>query len=564
MLEELVVKDFALIDRLSVDFGEGLNILTGETGAGKSIIVGSLGFLLGGKADVDSIRSGKEETSVSAVIRIGEKNNLAREWLASRDIPLDEDRVLLRRSLKRNGRSVAYIQDVPVSRNELSDFTSFLFDIHGQHEHQALMKVESHRQYVDRFAGIEDEVAAFTSLFLEVSEKKKAFQAAVEAERGRDDRIELLNFAIDEITQAKVLPGETAELEAEAKRLSEFEKLAGLVSGASQLLLDDENSAIGILRKAKAQLDAAVSVDAALEPLAMRIADAFYEAEDAAEQVRSYKDNLRYDPGRLEIVEERLAFLYKLKKKYGPDEEAVLAYRTSAENELDELNRFEENRSALAKEIADKEKETAQKAKVLSDKRAAASVQLSARVTEILATLGMAKARFKVDVRLKGDAAAGRICGPWGIDDVQFLIAPNQGEDMRDLVKIASGGELSRVMLAIKTVLANADTVETLIFDEIDTGIGGEVALSVGEHLMTLGRGKQIFCITHLASIAVRADNHLKVVKGLEGDRTTTTVVAVAPDARRQEIARMLAGDAAGEAALAHADELLQKYGVRG
>ncbi|MFA6507258.1 MAG: DNA repair protein RecN [Treponemataceae bacterium] len=564
MLEELVVKDFALIDRLTVEFDEGLNILTGETGAGKSIIVGALGFLLGCKTDADSIRSGKDETSVSAVLKIDGKNSLALEWLRAHDISPDEGRIMLRRSLKRSGRSVAYIQDAPVSRNELADFTSFLFDIHGQHEHQALMKVESHRQYLDRFAGIGDEVAAFTSLFLDLSEKRKELQIAVEAEKGRDQRIELLNFAIEEINSAKVLAGESAGLEAEAKRLSEYEKLAGLISGASQLLIDDENSAIALLRKAMAQLEAAALVDETLQLVAKRITDVFYEAEDASEQIRNYRDDLRYDPDRLEAVEERLALLYKLKKKYGSDEEAILSYQVEAEKEIDSLNRIEENRTALAKEIAEKEKEVSLKAKVLSEKRISAAVSLGSRITEILATLGMAKARFKVSVLLKGDASSGRICGPWGIDDVQFLIAPNQGEEMRDLVKIASGGELSRVMLAIKTVLANADTVETLIFDEIDTGIGGEVALSVGEHLKTLGHGKQIFCITHLASIAVRADNHLKVLKGIDGERTTTTVIAVDSAMRREEIARMLAGDAVGEAALAHADELLQKYGSRG
>jgi len=329
-------------------------------------------------------------------------------------------------------------------------------------------------------------------------------------------------------------------------------------------LIDEEGSTVALLRKAKAQLEAASLVDDSLVPQARRIGDLFYEVEDASEQVRSYKDGLRYDPERLEAVEERLAFLHKLKKKYGQDENAVLEYREKAEAELSELSRIEESRAVLEKEIFVLEKEISRAAHGLSEKRAVAASELGSRICDILATLGMAKARFLVRVSAKGDASAGRVCGPWGIDDVQFLIAPNQGESMRELVKIASGGELSRVMLAIKTVLAKADTVETLVFDEIDTGIGGEVALSVGEHLKTLGIGKQIFSITHLASIAVRADNHLKVLKGVAGDRTATTVVAVDPQSRRGEIARMLAGDSAGEAALAHADELLAKYGRRG
>lgn len=564
MLEELVVKDYALIDRLSVEFDRGLNILTGETGAGKSIIVGALGFLLGGKADTDSIRSGRDETTVSAVLNIDENNSGALSWLKDHEISSDDGRIVMRRSLKRNGRNSAYIQDVSVSRGDLAEFTSFLFDIHGQHEHQALMKVETHRLYLDRFAGIEEEVRVFTSSFMDLSDKKKALLAAIDAEQGRAQRIELLAFAVEEIRNAKISPGEIASLEAEARRLSEYEKIASLVSGAVQLLLEEESSGIALLRKAKTQLEAAASVDESLGQFAKRLADIFYEAEDASEQIRAYRDGLRYDPERLEAVEERLAEIYKLRKKYGPDEESVIAYGLNAEKELEELGRIEESRAELAKEISALEKTVSQTAKAISEKRIAASAVLGARITEILATLGMSKARFKVDVRPKGDASSGRVCGPWGIDEVQFLISPNQGEDMRELVKIASGGELSRVMLAIKTVLAKADTVETLIFDEVDTGIGGEVALSVGEHLKTLGTGKQIFCITHLASIAVRADNHLKVIKGIDGDRTTTTVMPVDHSARKSEIARMLAGDSAGEAALAHADELLEKYRGRG
>jgi DNA repair protein RecN (Recombination protein N) len=560
MLEELTVRDFALIDRLTVEFDRGLNILTGETGAGKSIIVGALGFLLGGKADIDSIRAGREETAVSAVLRIDDGNAGASAWLKEHDIAPEEGRIVLRRSLKRTGRQPAYIQDAPVTRGDLADFTSFLFDIHGQHEHQALMKVDAHRQYLDRFAGIEAEVAEFSASFYALSDKKKELLAAIDAEKGRDQRIELLAFAVEEISLAKLVPGESAELEAEALRLSEYEKLAGLVSGAVQQLVEDEPSAIGLLRKAKAQLETAASIDVSLEQSAKRISDLFYEAEDAFDQVRSYRNDLRYDPERLEAIEERLAAIHKLKKKYGADEDAVLSYRLNAEQELDRLNKVGENRAELTKEIAELEKEIARKARFLSEKRTEASAVLGSRITAILATLGMSKARFKVSVTPKGDAAGGRVCGPWGTDEVQFLIAPNLGEEMKELVKIASGGELSRVMLAIKTVLASADTVETLIFDEVDTGIGGEVALAVGEHLKALGGGKQIFCITHLASIAVRADNHLMVIKGIDGDRTTTTVIPLEPAERRKEIARMLAGDSAGEAALAHADELLEKY----
>lgn len=563
MLEELIVKDYALIDRLAVEFDDGLNILTGETGAGKSIIVGALSFLLGGKADTDIVRTGSEEASVSAVIRYDGANGDVAEWLKGREIASEDGRLVLRRTLKRSGRGSAYIQDVPVTRNDLVEFTSLLFDIHGQHEHQALLKAESHRKYLDRFAGIENEVAEFTARFQALAESKKAAADALEAERGRDERVELLRYAVEEISKVAPISGESLQLEAEAKRLADFEKLAGTVSGAATALFDEEFSALSLLRKAKTQAEGGAAIDPSLEEIAKRIGDLFYEVEDVSDQLRSYRDDLRYDPERLEAVEDRLAVLYRLKKKYGADEDAVLRYRLDAEAEIDSLARVEEDRAKLETEITALEREVSRRATELSGKRTAAAATLGTRITAILATLGMPKARFSVSVNAKGQGAGGRVCGPWGADDIEFLISSNLGESERPLIRIASGGELSRVMLAVKTVLAAADTVETLVFDEIDTGIGGEVALAVGEHLAGLGMTKQIFCITHLASIAVRADNHLKVEKKVEGERTVTSLAAIPGEKRREEIARMLAGDSAGNAALAHADELLARYQKR-
>ena len=560
MLEELIIKDFALIDRLAVSFENGLNILTGETGAGKSIVVGSIGFLLGGKAEIDSIREGSDETIVSAVVRIDDDNEDALEWLKNKEIFPDNGRVLIRRSLKRTGRSVVFIQETTVSRVELVEFSGFLFDLHGQHEHQLLLKPESHRRYLDRFAGIEAEVQAFTVAFSDLSIKKKQLEESMASEKDRDQKIELLKFEIDEIAQANITPGETASLEDDAKKLASFEKLASIVTGLSESLFDDEKSALNLLRKIKSQIEVAKTIDSSIGPYSEKISDMYYELEDISDQIKSYRDDLEFDPTRLESIEERLTFLFKLKKKYGSSEEAIAEYRLTAQNELDALSRLGENRDALTKTISELEKTVSRQALELSDERKKASGILSLRITEILNTLGMRKASFSVSLNRKGDSSSGRICGPTGIDNVEFLIAPNQGEPMRELTRIASGGELSRVMLAIKTVLANADTVETLIFDEIDTGIGGEVALSVGEHLKGLGKSKQIFCITHLASIAVRADNHFKVIKIIDGGRTTTRIDPITGEKKRDEIARMLAGDSVGSAALAHADELISKY----
>ncbi|HCM25298.1 MAG: DNA repair protein RecN [Treponema sp. GWB1_62_6] len=561
MLEELVIRDFALIDRLSVEFDSGLNIVTGETGAGKSIIIGALSFLLGAKADIDIIRTGSDETSVSGVILIGADNADAQTWLAEKGIGSEDGRIVLRRVLKRSNRGSAYVQETPVSRSELALLTSFLFDIHGQHEHQALLRIDTHRRYLDRFAGIEGEVKEFTDRFYALCEGREELEALAAAEKGRDDKAEILAHAVEEIGRAALFQGEGEALEAEAKRLADFDKLAAGVGSAAGLLFEDEGSALLALRKAKAQLDAAEGMDTALAPIAKRVSDLFYEAEDAFNQLRAYKDDLRHDPERLEAVEERLALLFRLKKKYGRTEEEILEYAASAAAEIEALGRAEADRTELEKRLAELEKEVSRRAATIREKRVAAALTLGERITSILATLGMPKSRFSVSVQPKGQGS--RVCNQWGADEVQFLISPNIGEPLRELVRIASGGELSRVMLAVKTVLADSDTIETLVFDEIDTGIGGEVALAVGKHLAEIGKHKQIFCITHLASIAVRADNHLMVEKIVEGNRTTTILSPVDKGRRREEIARMLAGDSAGNAALAHADELLVRYGQR-
>jgi DNA repair protein RecN (Recombination protein N) len=574
MLEELSIRNYALIDSLSLSFENGLNILTGETGAGKSIIVGSLSFLLGGKADTDMIRTGSEEASVSAVIGINERNQDVLDWLSGRDIETDDNTIVVRRNIKSSGRSSIYVQNVPLTRGDLAELMGLLFDLHGQHDHESLLRRETHRRCLDRFAGLEGEAAEFNALFLALGEKKKALELSLNSERNREERIEILSYAVDEITKAAPKAGETRELEAEAQRLSSFEKLSRETEAAAAFLFDGEASALTAARKARSSMEAAASMDESLSGLCKRMEDIYYETEDLAEELRIYRDGLSYEPGRLEEVEDRLGLLFRLKKKYASrpasdgeggkqdDEEAILAYRVQAEQEIEALSQSEENREKLKTEIAGLEKTIAAAAARLSAGRGEAALRLGEQINAILRRLGMPKARFAVNSASKGRGPGGNlICGPWGADEVEFRIAANPGEPLKDLARIASGGELSRVMLAIKTVLARSDTIETLVFDEIDTGIGGEVALAVGEYLEKIGAIKQIFCITHLASIAVRADNHIRVEKKDAAGRTQTTVRVLSGRTRREEIARMLAGDSAGTAALAHAGDLLSKYG---
>ncbi|MCL2440913.1 MAG: DNA repair protein RecN [Treponema sp.] len=578
MLEELSIRNYALIDSINLSFRPGFNVLTGETGAGKSIIVGSLSFLLGGKTEVDVIRSGCEEASVSAVISVNKNNKDVLEWLKTRDIECEEDgdlsqTIIVRRNIKTTGRGSVFIQNIPVTRQDLTEFMSLLFDLHGQHNHESLLRKESHRRYLDRFAELEDDVSDFSKTFLELSEKRKAMEVSLKSDREREERLELLNFAVEEITKANIKTGEIRELEQEGQKLTDFEKLIGFINTASESFSEAEVSVISLTRRAKNAMDSASSVDTSLCEINRRFENLYYEIEDIAGDFRAYRSKLTFDPQRLEEVNDRLALLYKLKKKYvkvggiqASDEEAILSYKIEAEAEIETLCCAEENREKLKAAISALEKAVITKALSLREKRTASSVKLSSLITGILKHLGMPNANFKIAVNPKQNEAGLPSFGPYGSEDIEFLISANTGEPLKDLARIASGGELSRVMLAIKTALLSSEKqeetggVETLVFDEIDTGIGGEVALKVGEYLTKIGQFKQIFCVTHLASIAVRADNHFKVDKKTESGRTYTGIGPLSAEGRRKEIARMLAGDA-GEAALAHADDLIKKYG---
>lgn len=564
MLEELSIRDFAIIERVSIRFEKGLNLLTGETGAGKSILIGALGFLLGGKADTGIIRAGAEETLVSGLLDAsGSPEALA--WLAERGIEAEDGAVVVRRGLRRNGRGAVYIQNAPATRQDLADLTSFLVDIHGQHEHQSLMKVENHRRLLDRFARTEDEANAFARDFADLSAKRRSMERMAQGERERAREIELLRFAVDEIRAAKPRSGEEDELRDEERRLAQFEKLRDAVLAARDALTGAGDAALPALRRARSSVEAAQAVDPRLGELARRVDDSYYELEDVADALRAWTEGQGADPARLEAVEERLAQLQKLRKKYGPSIEDVIAYGSEGEERLERLENWEEDREALLAEIAAMEKDLYARALALSDKRRAAAAMLEERIVSVVRTLGMPHARFSVRLARKEASEDGKaVVGQWGVDEIEFLIAANKGEAPRELARIASGGELSRVMLALKTAFAESDTVGTLLFDEIDTGIGGEVALSVGEHLQTLARARQVLCVTHLASIAARADNHYRVEKAIDQERTTTRVSRLEGEERAREIARMLAGDPHGGTSLAHAAELLGRYAPRG
>ena len=575
MLEDLTIKDFALIDYDYLEFKEGFTVLSGETGAGKSILIGALSFLLGGKAEISQIRTGKKEASVCGTFVI--KSEKVRdvlteedealnscEWLKKHGIEVENNRVLLRRFIKDTGKSSAWINDTPVTRNELAQFSAFLVDIHGQHEHQSLMKVLEHRKYLDSRAGISGDVEIFTKKYAELVSKRKELEKYSMSDSERLRNLDMMTFAVKEISEAKIKKDEDVSLEDEQTRLVSYEKIYSDIVSINQMMNDDEKSVVSLLKKIRRDASHLAELDKSVSDLDSRLESAFYELSDVADEFCNYQNSLVFDQNRLQQVEDRLSLIYNLKKKYASSINAPLSevfdYLENAQHYIEENGEGNNYKEKLESEIKKLEKDVLISAENLSKKRKDTAGILNTEVNEILSKLGMKGTRFEVSIKQKSGTDLQQNCGPYGKDDIEFMISANPGNPLLPLAKIASGGELSRVMLALKTIFAQTDSVDTLIFDEIDTGIGGEVAVAVGSHLKNLAKKRQIFCITHLASIAVYADNQIKIEKTVSGEITSSNVRVIEGEERVSEIARMLSGDSNTEQSLEHARLLLSKY----
>lgn len=566
MLEDLSIKDFAIIESEHIEFSNGFTVLSGETGAGKSILIGAMSFLLGGKSDVNQIRSGAHEAQVSGTFYLDSKENQnpALEWLNDHGIETENNRILLRRYIRDNGRAGAWIGSTPVNRTDLAEFSSFLVDIHGQHEHQSLMRIPEHRKFLDARAGILPEVSAFTALYMELVEKRRLLAQLDSSDADRARKIDMYNFAVKEIEDAKLKPEEDIQLEEEENRLSSYEKLFAGVDSIRNMLDGGDESVVSLLKKIRRESQNISILDKTLSSLDTRIESAFYELNDISEEFGSYANKLVYDPSHLQEVQDRLSLIYSLKKKYASSQSAplkeVFDYYENAQKSLEQLGAGSENREELMKSVSELEKKVYLAGKNLSEKRRATGDKLASEVEALLKNLGMNGTRFAVSITAKPGDQIEQKCGPYGFDNIEFLISANPGSPLLPLAKIASGGEISRVMLALKTIFAQNDPVQTLVFDEIDTGIGGEVAVAVGSHMKALAKNRQIFCITHLASIAVYADNQIKIEKGVAEGKTVSNVHPIQGEERVAEIARMLSGDADSAASIEHARAMLEKY----
>ncbi len=555
MLTELRIRNFALIDRLSVQMGPGLNVLSGETGAGKSIVVGALSLLLGERASADVVRAGEERATVEGAFDVPEGSEVAAR-LADYGIDIDEGRVILKREVAVEGRSRAWINGSPATVGQLGQIGGALVNLHGQHQHQTLLRPPEQMAILDAFGGseqlakgVEDAHAALHRILDDIGTLERRQQEAAQ-------RADYLRFQVEEIEGAAIEPGEAERLADEAQRLSHAEELLSLASSVEAAVAGDEASANSVLGAVRRQLDQLVRIDPAQAPLVELFDTAYYALEEMATRLDAYALVVEYDPERLEAVRSRQDLLYRLGKKYGPSLEEILATLEKAKAELALVDDADWTIAELNRKEAEARAVLDARAAELSAMRAAAAASLSAEVGRILPELGMEGGVFEVRLTPLSVTEAR------GAEDVEFMVSLNRGFEPRPLATVASGGELSRVMLALKTILARLDSVPTLIFDEVDAGIGGRVALQVGEKMRQVAAQHQVLAITHLPQIAARAHRHLLVRKASGGDRVSTEVSVLSDESRITELARMLGGDPESDASLAHARELLEKGGM--
>ncbi|MBW1721039.1 MAG: DNA repair protein RecN [Deltaproteobacteria bacterium] len=563
MLVQLTISNFAIINHLEIHFKEGLNILSGETGAGKSIIINAVNLILGGRASSDLIRTGAPEARVEALFHLP-RSHPAGDLLKEFGIPFDEE-ILVKRIISREGRNRIAINGSLATLHMLSRIGSLLVSISGQHEHQSLLKPENHLYILDAFGGLTDEREAIGEIFGDYRRLKETIHLLEKEIELGEEKLELARFQVTEIDRAEIHEGEDQDLEEEKKRLRYAEQLMNAMGEAYRILYEDKDAVISRLSHCVKELEKGSEIDGRLEPIRDAVASASVELEEAAFDLRELRQRVFNDPHRLEEVEERLQILNRLKRKYGPTLGDVLRHRERISLSEENLARKKEELREIHRESADREQELLSRAASISEKRKKVAMGIEKAVKRELAMLGMKGTRFQVGFEtLKeiGDPGAGsriEAIGPDGWDRVEFLISPNIGEELRPLSKIASGGELSRVMLALKTILARSASVETIIFDEVDAGIGGATAEVVGEKLQSLARYHQLLCISHLHQIASKGTTHFLVEKKVTAGRTQTVISELDEEGRVKEIARMLGGKTVSSRALAHARELLDQ-----
>lgn len=555
MLTELRIRNFAIIDAVTLPLERGLNVLSGETGAGKSIIVGALGLLLGERGSADLVRPGAERASVEGVFELDGRDDLV-ALIDERGIEAEDGTVVLKREIAASGRGRAWINGTPVTATVLAEVGRALVNLHGQHEAQTLLDDSSQRQILDAFAGGGPALADVASAHAELATIRRSIEEITRRRADAEKRADYLRHVAREIEEAKLVPGEDVALEDEARVLENADELRSLAESVASFLSDEEEGALARLTGAHRALGQIGRIDANAARLQELYDTGFYAIDELARAAEEYARSVELDPERLSEVRARRELIFRLSKKYGGTLADVITTAQEARAELDLLDSAEFDVAQLRRQSDEASARLQAAAERLTQLRTTAASAISKAVTGVLPDLGMDSGRFIVVLQPRAEI------GAEGAEDVEFRVALNLGYEPRPLARVASGGELSRVMLALKTVLATVDDVPTLVFDEVDAGIGGRVGLQVGDTMRRVAEEHQVFAISHLPQIAARAHHHIVVAKGAKGGVTTADITVLTPSARVAEIARMLGGDPESKASRAHARELLQAAGA--
>lgn len=551
MLRELYIENLAVIEKATIEFSDKLNVFTGETGAGKSILINGINAILGQRVTKDIVRTGTDKAVISALFT--DLGDNVTQVLDELGISCEDGQLFLTREIRSDGGSVARVNSRAVNVSVLKAIGETLVTIHGQHDNQILMAPERHIEILDSYAESEELIEDYRSSFRELQGVAKKINKIKTEQSKKEFRIAELTDIVEEINALNIHSGEDKEIEAELNVSKNAVAISEALYAAKQLLSgdDDTDGAVEITQRASQAVEGYTDIMSEISPLYERLNSAAIEMEDISEEIGSLLDNLDVDPKRFDYLNQRSDELRRIMKKYGPELDDVLETLENSQNELDELSGAEQSLDELNKEKERLLAEVSKKAKALSDHRKKAGERFVAQVTEELEFLNMPKVKLVVEQK------TGKLTIN-GMDSIEFLISANLGEEPKPIAKIASGGELSRIMLALKNVIAEKDSIGTLIFDEIDTGVSGRAAQKIGIKLKQISRLRQVLCVTHLAQMAVMADNHLLIEKNIQGDRTVTTVRTLDHEQRKYEIARIMGGENITELMLENAEQYLK------
>ncbi len=565
MLKSLRIRNFAIVENLEIDFFSGLNVLTGATGAGKSIIIGAFDLALGERASSEMIRTGADSAMVEAVFETRSKSEIGK-LLTEFGIVNTEDQLIIRREISTKGVSRCFLNDRQVTLTNLKLIGDQLADLHGQHQHQSLLNPAEHLSYLDNYAETGDLLDRVSDGYHKLKKKLNDLEELKRIDKISREKKELYQFQLKDISGANLSIEEEKELSSQKKILENAETLFQIASSVYEELYNREGSIIERLSSFKKELEKGEGYDKRLREHIEALDSASLHLSETSRFLENYKESLDFDPGRLEQIRERLNLISTLKKKYGQSIREVLDYAVKIKNELDKIENRDELIQKMENEIRDLKGYLKKDSLLLSDKRQEKGRELSGKIKKELSFLGMEKCEFEVRI-LRRESEDGLLeiegkryyLDEKGLDQLEFFVSPNPGEELKPLAKIASGGEISRVMLALKSVLAKSDRIPSMIFDEVDMGIGGEMAEAVGRRMKTLSSTHQIICITHLQQIASQAEHHFKVFKEVLKNRTTTKIKLLSREERIKEIARMMAGKKISDLTLEHAAEMIEE-----